>query len=44
MKYCHEQAVELLKKHNPSLADAIALAPLERQAEASILAAAFFFV
>ena len=42
MKYCHEQAVELLKKHNPSLADAIALAPLERQAEASILAAAFF--
>ncbi len=42
MKTCHDQAIELLKKLNPSLADAIALAPLERQAEASILAAAFF--
>jgi hypothetical protein len=42
MKYCHEQALEIIKKKNPSIADAIALAPLAVQEEASIIVAAFF--
>jgi hypothetical protein len=42
MKYCHEQALEIIKKKNPSIAEAIALAELAVQEEASIIAAAFF--
>jgi hypothetical protein len=42
MKYCHEHALEIIKKKNPSIAEAIALAELAVQEEASIIAAAFF--
>lgn len=42
MKNCYEQAIDIIKNNNPSIADALVLAPQSVREEASILAAAFF--